>query len=277
MGSGDGLGMGAGRGKGGARETMKMRMIVLNTIYSITILLTILLAVIGAVTFQWIETTVEQMANEAMIMIPPNVPGLNKVSCGLLTYCIDAAGEVAECSLPWPRYGGDYDSPPRPDESPVVAWNIAVMFIVVGVLVAVVPWLYSLISCFGCFKSKLQRISSWMVMVSGWLFVCALIAFGASFGEVAVNECEDENEVAPDCSTWKLVLPSTRVEGIDAERGCKICANNMKAFMMSSTCEFGWGGYFVLGAFCMSLVSACLGFHIHAREPHVGNKIKPNQ
>lgn len=67
-------------------------------------------ALIGACTFQWIETTVEQMSVDAQIMIPANVPGLNKVSCGLLTYCIDAAGEVAECALPWPRYGGDYDS-----------------------------------------------------------------------------------------------------------------------------------------------------------------------
>ena len=50
---------------------------------------------------QWIETTVEQMTTEANIVIPPSIPGLNKVSCGLLTYCIDAAGEVAECSLPW--------------------------------------------------------------------------------------------------------------------------------------------------------------------------------
>lgn len=41
------------------------------------------------------------MTEESAIEIPVNVPGLNKVSCGVLTYCIDAAGEVAECSLPW--------------------------------------------------------------------------------------------------------------------------------------------------------------------------------
>lgn len=274
MGSGDGYGEGTGRGKG-ARETMKMRMIILNTIYSITILLTLLLAVIGCVTFQWIETTVDQLSVDAMIEIPINVPGLNKVSCGLLTYCIDAAGEVAECSMPWPRYGGDYDTAPSPNESPVAAWNVAVMFIVVGALLTVPPFLYSMVACFGCFKSKLQKISAWMVMVAGWLYVCGLIAFGASFGSVAVDECADENEIAPDCSTWKIVLPSTRIEGEadGSRRGCQICSSNMKAFMMSSTCDFGWGGYLVLGAFVMSLLSAFLGFHIHAREPYRGNKV----
>jgi len=271
MGSGDG----AGEGKGG-RETMKMRMIVLNTVYSFLMFGTMMLALIGCATFQWIETTTEKMSVDAQIMLPANVPGLNKVSCGLLTYCIDAAGEVAECSLPWPRYGGDYDTAPSADEAPVVAWNVAVAFICFGVISTMIPFLYSLVACFGCFKSKLQKASAWMVMIGGWLFVCSLICFGASFGEVAVNECEDPTEdpnVGDGCSTWKLVLPSTRVEGLDSDRGCKICANNMKPFMMSSTCDFGWGGYFVLGAFIMSLLTSCVGFHIHAREPLTGNKI----
>lgn len=251
---------------------MKMRMIVLNTVYSFLMFGTMALALIGAATFQWIESTVDQMGTDAAIMIPPNVPGLNKVSCGLLTYCIDAAGEVAECSLPWPRYGGDYDTAPSADEAPVTAWNVAVAFICFGVISTMVPFLYSLVACFGCFKSKLQHVSAWMVMIGGWLFVCALICFGASFGEVAVNECDDPTELPPDCTTWKLVLPSTRVTGITADRGCKICASNMKPFQMSSTCDFGWGGYFVLGAFIMSLVTSCVGFHIHARDPLNGKK-----
>jgi hypothetical protein len=49
---------------------------------------------IGLTTFEWIETTSDEM-NKAMLFAPPNAPGLRAVSCGLLTYCIDAAGAHA--------------------------------------------------------------------------------------------------------------------------------------------------------------------------------------
>jgi len=254
----------------GCNETMQMRHIVLNTIYSIMIIITILLATIGLATYQWVEADAANMFDKAAIEPPINVPGLNKVSCGLLTYCIDAAGEVAECSLPWPRYGGDYDESPKPDDSPYPLWNVAAGWIIVGIICMVVPWLYSLIVCFGCFHHKIQCISAYMVGVGGWMLVFGLITFGASMDDLAVDTCargatKDDNG---DCPTYEAQLPSARVEG-DEATGCKICGTNMDKFMMSDSCEFGWGGYFVLGAFIFSLITSFVGCKVHERRNKV--------
>ena len=338
------------------------------------------------------------MTLEGNIQIPANVPGLNKVSCGLLTYCIDAAGEVAECTLPWPRYGGNYDSQPTHDESPVILWNISVRpparaafrcallfcrcasqarrplppppvrcvasglnrrgwaagggwasgwakagrgggrararsislsppsrtasvvtlvefhlaaspphrrafgpwsggpaqimqqaaFIIIGWILVFFPWLYSLVSCFGCFRQKLQQCGSGMVLsagsarscagncirahvyicmcvcvcvcvcaqapipaaIGGWhtavparhlkhgpgcaaaargpprpgiFYIIGLMAFGASFDEVAVNNCTDGESKDADgkCPSWKPVFPSAVIEGSVENIGCR--------------------------------------------------------
>jgi hypothetical protein len=77
-------------------------------------------------------------------------------------------------------------------------------------------------------------------------------------GEVAVNECSDGSDASAGCSSYIPVLPSARVSGEEGKQGCKICGHNMAAFMMSSTCDFGWGGYIVLGAF-ITASDRCFG------------------
>jgi len=271
-GKGGERGEGKGEGKGEHRETLKMRMIILNTVYSIMLLSILMTTMIGLCTYQWIETTAEKMTLEGNIQIPANVPGLNKVSCGLLTYCIDAAGEVAECTLPWPRYGGNYDSQPTHDESPVILWNISAAFIIIGWILVFFPWLYSLVSCFGCFRQKLQQCGSGMVLSAGIFYIIGLMAFGASFDEVAVNNCTDGESKDADgkCPSWKPVFPSAVIEGSVENIGCRICAYNMAPFQMSSTCTFGWGGFIVLGAFLMTILTSFVGYRITKRAEKSG-------
>lgn len=279
MAKGEGKGtMAKGHGKGG-RETLQMRMILLNTIYSILLLAILMTTMVGICTYQWIETTVEQMTTEANIQIPASVPGLNKVSCGLLTYCIDAAGEVAECTLPWPRYGGNYDSQPTHDESPVVLWNISAAFIILGWILVFFPWLYSLVACFGCFREKIHRCGAGMVMSAGIFYIFGLLAFGASFDSAAVNNCTDGEPKDADgqCPSWKPVFPSAVIEGSVDNIGCRICAYNMAPFQMSSTCNFGWGGFIVLGAFLMTMITSVVGYQIHKRAESHGWGTSPSK
>jgi len=279
MAKGEGSGKGRGDGKGAERQTLKMRMILLNTLYSIMLLSILMTTMIGLCTYQWIETTAEKMTLEGNIQIPANVPGLNKVSCGLLTYCIDAAGEVAECTLPWPRYGGNYDSQPTHDESPVILWNVSAAFIILGWILVFFPWLYSLVACFGCFRQRIQEFGSGMVLSAGIFYIIGLMAFGASFDEVAVKNCTDGDSKDADgkCPSWQPVFPSAVIEGGVENIGCRICAYNMAPFQMSSTCTFGWGGYIVLGAFLMTIVASFVGYSItkRAKKNGWGKQVAP--
>jgi hypothetical protein len=51
-------------------------------------------------------------------------------------YCIDAAGEVSECSLPWPKYGDSAS------DIPFRLWAIAAGFISTGIGFVGICWLY---------------------------------------------------------------------------------------------------------------------------------------
>eukprot|EP00039_Didymoeca_costata_P011577 m.163443 g.163443 ORF g.163443 m.163443 type:complete len:262 (-) comp15219_c0_seq1:2772-3557(-) len=255
-----------------ARETMHFGMIALNVVYSILILAAGLLGCIGTWTYQWIEATKEQMTEESAIEIPVNVPGLNKVSCGVLTYCIDAAGEVAECSLPWPRYGGNDDSAPHPSEAPVMLWNVVAGFMMFGVILLALAFLYSLVVCFGCFSTYRQRTSAGAVSVAGMCFVIALLIFGASFNELAVTECA--NGAAKDdkgfCASYVPVLPSERIQGSSSDIGCRICSPTSDRFQIGA-CSLGWGLYVVIGAFVMTILASCIGYCVKGRK----NKVRP--
>lgn len=257
-------------GRGGERETLHCKMIFLNVIYSTFILAAALLGCIATWTYQWIEAKEQDMITKANIAIPANVPGLNKVSCGLLTYCIDAAGEVSECSLPWPRYGGNDGDPPTPSEAPIMLWNVTAGFCMAAVILLGIAWLYTLISCFGCYTTWRQRTSACMVTASGWFFVIALLVFGASFNDVAVKDCADGLKNADgSCVRYEPVFPSARIEGGGGNIGCRICAKDMDRYVMSDSCELGWGGFVVIGAFLMTLVASCIGYSIHSRPTKV--------
>lgn len=258
------------------RETMQMRMIIANVVYSVLMLVIILFSCIGVSTYQWIEASATDMASKGGIAVPANVPGLNTVSCGLLTYCVDAAGEVAECSLPWARYGegkgADGNGDGEAKDHPIVLFNVAASFLSVAIILVILPWLYSLVICFGLFSTKWQRCGAGMVTAAGWMMVIGLLCFGAAFDHMAVTECAPgETDSAGNCLRWHPVFPSVRIEGDVNSIGCRICANNMDMFMMSDSCTFGWGGYFVLTAFVLTLFASCLGYAIKARPGRVEN------
>jgi|AntRauTorckE5430_2_1112549.scaffolds.fasta_scaffold295853_1 hypothetical protein len=43
----------------------------------------------------------------------------------------------------------------------------------------------------------------------------------------------------------------------------------MDKYMMSDSCEFGWGGYIVLGAFLLALFTSFVGCKVHERRNKV--------
>jgi hypothetical protein len=236
-------------------------MIGINVVYSFVLLFTCMVLAIGVSTYQWVETTVEQM-EKASIVIPPNAPGLQKVSCGLYSYCIDAAGEVAECTLPWPQYGSG------PSDIPIMWWKVAAGFITTGILFEVICWLYTLLACFGCFRTKWQKCSSKMASCSGLFVVIGLLAWAAGFGDMAVNECtEAGGEFPNDCiEGYHPVFPSSLIEGGDDKIGCRICSHNTQAFAPSVDCEIGFGAIFVCVGCFLSLISGCIGNCVESRE-----------
>lgn len=253
-----------------------MRMIIANVVYSVLMLVIILFTTIGVSTYQWIEASAEDMASKGGIAVPANVPGLNSVSCGLLTYCVDAAGEVAECSLPWARYGEgkgtEGSSEGEAKDHPIMLFNISAAFLSIAIILVILPWLYSLVICFGLFSTYWQRCGAAMVTAAGWSMVIGLLCFGAAFDQMAVRDCAPgETDSAGACIRYNPVFPSVRIEGDVANIGCRICASNMDMYMMSNSCTFGWGGYFVLTAFILTLFASCLGYAIKARPGRVEN------
>lgn len=222
--------------KADEREKLTFCSIVINVIYSVLLLVTIMIAAIGLATYQWIETDKDKMA-EANLEPPPQAPGFESVSCGLGTYCIDAAGQVAECSLPWPTYGD------KPSDNPVFLWTVAGGFIATGIVFVVFAWLYTLIACFGCYSHERQNCCAKIVDVGGLFMFVGLLCFGASFSEVGVTneDCKVPVASGQDCNSdigWYVQLPSETIEG-KGNASCRICPNNVAAFQMSTQCEFG--------------------------------------
>jgi len=114
------------------------------------LLVTCFIGAVGLFTYQWIETTGEAM--DAANIVPPVNVKINSVSCGLTSYCIDAAGEVSECSLPWPTYNDELMG------NPIMWWRVAAWLILISLASMAVSWVYSFAACFGCFKTKYQII-----------------------------------------------------------------------------------------------------------------------
>lgn len=182
------------------------------------------------------------------------VPGLNKVYCGLTTYCLDAAGRVAECSLPWPQYGDSTQ------HIPYTLWQVATGFMVFGLLLLCLAWLYSILACFGCFSTTAQKWSARAVMFAGIFMLIGLLCWGGSFGDVAVSKCVgDAEKVDGVCSSWQSVMPSALIEGSNDKIGCQVCPYNMKAFQPATTCKIGWGAYIIVASTVLTLFTGCFG------------------
>eukprot|EP00040_Diaphanoeca_grandis_P017281 m.89918 g.89918 ORF g.89918 m.89918 type:complete len:282 (-) comp26344_c0_seq2:78-923(-) len=245
------------------RETLSMSNILCNVFYSFMLCLTGCMSAIGLATYQWIEADVADI--ETFATVPISVPGLNKVSCGLVHFCVDAAGAVAECQLPWPVYNDDLTAQPSR------YWTATAIVLCLAITLLGFSWLYSLVACFGLFKQKWQKISVRVVDCAGVLMLLALLIWGASFSDYAVNKCDHSVTNDDECTSWTLVFPSHIIEGGKNNTGCRICGPNMAMFQLSSTCKLGWGAIFVVVSVVLSLLSSCVGRRVHGR--HYSGKV----
>lgn len=255
---------------GSHRETLSMSNILCNALFSVLVLAAVMVTAVGLFTYQWVETTDEKM-EEANIQIPANAPGLKTVSCGLITYCIDAAGRVSECSLPWPRYGDSVL------EQPSNYWLASAVLLLIAIVQLTLAWLYSLVACFGCFSTRLYTCCLSSVSFAALWMLCSLLVWGASFTEFAVNE-----KVEGSSSQWKAILPSSQIMGSQDDIGCRVCGDKMSYYQMSSSCTFGWGGIIVIVGFFITLIAGCVGRSVHPRSYNANisarkNKVHPEQ
>jgi len=252
-------------------ETLDTWNIIRNILYSFMLFLTGVFTSVGLATYGWIETTADAM-EKAGIRAPPSLPGLSSVSCGLFTYCLDAAGEVSECSLPWPQYG---EPEPSPKKVPVTMWKAAAACIIIGMIMVGFAFIYSVFACFGCYSQRVQRWSTKIVAAAGFFKLIGLLIWMGSFGSMAVNECygdepKDENGECPS-KQWKGVFP--RVGTFDSEGneeyGCRICNYKMKWFVPSTECKIGWGAILVIIGMIFAFVSGCVGEGIRSKQKKI--------
>lgn len=244
-------------------ETLSMSNILTNTMYSIFLLLSAMFAAIGLGTYQWVEADASAIAEYGDTT---HIPGLNKVSCGLISYCIDAAGRVAECSLPWPVYNDDITSQPNN------YWTATAGLLATAIAMLILAWLYSLTACFGCYTRKRQLFCVSVVNSASILMLLALVVWGAGFKEYAVNDCIQE-DADGDCTLYKTKFPSHILEGGKDNIGCRICHPSMSYYMMPDSCSFGWGGMLTIAAFIITSFTACCGRAVKPRN--LTTRVKP--
>eukprot|EP00039_Didymoeca_costata_P016009 m.279652 g.279652 ORF g.279652 m.279652 type:complete len:265 (+) comp16323_c11_seq36:262-1056(+) len=248
-------------------ETLDWFNISRNVIYSFLLMLNCLIGFIGLNTFQWIETTAEEM-EEVGIALPPELPGLNTISCGLTTFCLDAAGQAADCSFPWPRYNDEFSG------VPMSMWRNAVFLILVGLVLEALCFVYSLLACFGCYSSFAQLWSTRLTTLSGVFLLAGILCWAGGFDEVAVNEClfYDDDDV---CLSWAATFPSERANGLNGTIGCRVCPNIMKAFLPAASCRIGWGAILVVVSCIYALFAGCVGGEIKSRQKK--NELNPKR
>eukprot|EP00040_Diaphanoeca_grandis_P008622 m.45902 g.45902 ORF g.45902 m.45902 type:complete len:393 (-) comp20081_c0_seq1:39-1217(-) len=248
------------------REKLTFCSIVYNVIYNVLLFAIIIATSAGVYMYEWVEASQEDMLG-AGIFVDTAVPGFKSVSCGLITYCIDAAGAVSECTLPWPRYGGMFHGILG---APYLHWKITAGLMVGGVGCITIAWLYTFFACFGCFHTKVQKAMTSLVVIGALLQVAALILFAYSFGDLAVDTCRSPNINAtatsdPPCTEWYATLPSEVIEG-KGNAACRICPNAVGPFTMASSCSFGWGAKIAAGSCVLALIVSSCGKKIRARK-----------
>mmetsp|Transcript_24446 Transcript_24446/g.73179 ORF Transcript_24446/g.73179 Transcript_24446/m.73179 type:complete len:286 (-) Transcript_24446:272-1129(-) len=263
--------MGAGRGKGGSRkweerERLTFCSIVINIIYSILLVATAMMATIGLTTYQWVETTDDKML-QVDFSPPINAPGLTSIHCGLGTYCVEAAGQVSDCALPWPKYGNN------PSDVPFFLWAVAGGFIATGIAFVTLCWLYTIVACFGLYSHERQECFAKLVDVGGLFMFVGLLCFGASLDQIGVSneDCRLPLSADGSCNSgWFVQLPSPKIEG-EGNQSCRICPENAARFGIHESCSFGWGGILVIVACILCFISSAVG---HCVTPRVQQSIR---
>jgi len=248
----------------GPRLRLSFKSILCNVLESVFIFLAIAFASAGFLTYDWISTDKESM-QKVEIYPPINAPGFQTVSCGLTSFCIDAAGQLSECSIPWPRYGGgtfiDVDAYPSR------LWAAAAGCVAGGIGLMSLAWLYTLVACFGCFRERIHRLSLRVLELGGVFLAAGIICFGFTLGSTGVSDdrCISRDS-SGDCDSWTATLPSEKIEGKNAS--CQFCPQTGQ-FQMSTACSFGWGGLAVIIAVVLVGLAATIGGHVTPRKKQV--------
>lgn len=254
------------------RERLTFCSILCNVVYNVILMVAMILSLASYYMYEWIESDKKSMV-KSNIFVVDAAPGFNQVSCGLTTYCIDAAGSVSECSLPWPRYGSDdpdvFGDPEQMIYTPVFLWKIAAGLVLGATFCLCCAWIYTFFACFGCFRSRVQRFCNNLVVLAGTLLVSAVICFAASFEDLAVKKCMLPNVNAtadsnPPCTAWFAELPSEMIEG-KGNAHCRICPPAQGAFTISTSCTFGWGAKVAVAACLIAYISTYCGQRVTSR------------
>lgn len=239
-----------------SKEKLGFGALCLNVTYNILLLLSIMLAAISVGTFNWIEATEEKMAQFADLSQTGGQ--LNKVSCGVMSYCVDSNDAFYECEFPWPLYNGSLTGQPDP------LWSGTAACIALACVLFGIAYLYTLVACFGCYYTKFYERTAFLVRVGSALIFIALIIFGASFPAFAVKDCV-QNATDGSCSLYKPVFPSNKLQP-DGNIGCRICAPNMSYFALASSCSFGWGGGIAIAALVISLFASFIASYVESKQ-----------
>lgn len=262
-----------------AREYLDAGGICLNVLFSIMIILCAVLNIVGIATYEWIEVTDDQLADNYGYSgaDPYGVPGFSKASCGIVSYCMQATGVVSECSLPWPLIGGSASALGGVSGY----WAATAALVIIGVLITLSVWFYTVVACFGCYHQKTQDNMCKALDAAAFFELIALIVWGFSFSQYAAADrttnpiaearCTEAN-FAPGCN---VIWPSPVVMGGADNTGCAICGPDTSMFQLQN-CEFGWGGIITVVGCVLTFITAAVGHCIkpsgidglkHGREP----------
>eukprot|EP00038_Savillea_parva_P005798 m.160032 g.160032 ORF g.160032 m.160032 type:complete len:874 (+) comp11892_c0_seq1:365-2986(+) len=248
----------------GRRLRLSFKSVVCNVFESIFIFMAISAATAGFLTYDWISSDRNEML-KVEIYPPINAPGFQTVSCGLTSFCIDAAGELSQCSVPWPRYGDGnmLDVSVYPSK----VWFASAALIASGIGLMTLTWLYTLVACFGCFREPIHRFFLRVLELGGVCLAAGLITFGFSLGDTGVDDarCFARSDTGK-CEKWYATLPSQQIEGNNAS--CQFCPQT-SMFQMSTACSFGWGGLAIIIAVVLAGIATQFGTRVTPRKKQV--------
>lgn len=263
--------MGKGEIEGGVGgffgETLGLGAICYNVLYSFSLMVVVITGAVGLGTYQWISNDAVSMAEAKISFDYVGLDSINQVTCGLMSYCIDAKGAVSECSLPWPTWGSGSDAATG---IPHTLWQAAAGCITLGLILNTTCFVYSMIACFGCFSTKAQKWSMGASSIGGLFMLIGIVLWFASWGDYAVSECRSADTTDEACGDWKGLLPdavfATTYGGEKDAIGCRICNYQQKGFQPDEKCQIGYGPKAVGVSCAFTFISSWLGSLVKSEQ-----------
>jgi len=277
-------------------ETLDFGAILWNVVYSVSLLICAITCAFGLANSDWVSNTSDQMVASGIVFDHVKLDTVNVVRCGIMSFCVDAAGNAGDCGFLGPRYGTQVTlasdaitgaaSLDTAVAIPYTMWKVAGGFMAFGAFLLFLCFVYSLFACFGFFSIKIQKYSVGASALAGVCILIGLLCWGYSFGDMAVTHCDaqvdgvynaaDKNEAAP-CSSYKGLLPSRSLQqpypgmgepaGEEEVIGCRICNHMMGPFQPDSNCKVtGIGAICVVFSCVFSFVASAFGGCVKSRN-----------